>query len=97
MTCSAIRHRLLLSLALASFPSTLRQLADDIERCPTTTYGHLRRLVAAGLVETPGYGLYTFRLRPGVVVSERGYVGYLVPLDLTPKPWGRVVPLESGR
>lgn len=86
LTFSAIRHRLLLSLALAQCPVTLRQLARETERCPTTIYGHLRRLLAAGLVEQPGRGLDTYRLRPGVVVSEKGHVGYLVPLDLTPKP-----------
>lgn len=96
MTFSAIRHRLLLSLALAP-GLTVRELAAIHGESGPTISGHLQALWAYCLVEHVSVKARTFRLRPGVVVSEKGYVGYLVPLDLAPKPCVRLVGLESGR
>lgn len=83
---SGICHRLLLSLATAPCGVTVRALAALVDRPQTTTYEHLAGLIEDGLAEPlappPLHGGY--RLRPGVVVSERGFVGRVVPLGHGP-------------
>jgi DNA-binding IclR family transcriptional regulator len=74
----AIRHRLLLSLATAQRPVKLRPLASQLDRGQSGIHAHLLRLREAGLVEFTPAG---YRLRPHIVVSERGFVGRMVPLE----------------
>lgn len=77
MRLSATRHRLLLSLASAPRGVTVRALAALVDRPQTTTFETLMGLIEDGLAEPcappPLHGGY--RLRPGVVVSERGFLG----------------------
>jgi len=79
MTLTKRRHRLLLELQRAGRPQRFRDLLAAIgARGVGDTHRHLCRLREAGLVEFTPAG---YRLRPGVVVGERGYVGKVVPLE----------------
>lgn len=71
------RHRVLYALAVAGRPVRVRDLGRRIGHSVRFTHDHLMALRRAGLVLFDPAG---YRVMPGVVVSERGFVGRFVPL-----------------
>ena len=82
MTFSRTRQRILLALAEHG-PMKQRDIARAVGIGIAPAHRHLMRLREAGLAEpcAPSPLCAGYRLRPGVVVGECGFVGRVVPLE----------------